>query len=560
MFRFCWIQKKPHKEGEDTLLSNELKFWNKNLVPFLMNNIQQDIEKRLGKRNIFLKPRQAGYTTYTALRRIFIPCILNPGENGLLISRNGTTATDCFIMLKRCLQHFAEVNPFDKAQNSFARELRRHLLHTTYSNRRELVFDAIDVAIRCASAEDTEAGQGYTYSHVMADEVARWEHNPEETMSNMKAAIPDEGTLDLVSTANGFGGYFHEECQRAMDTGKGYREFVFHFHSWNMHEEYREATPIDSKTLTKEELLFIGAQEKLGHTVDMYQMHWRRKTKEAFRHEFDEKYPEDSTTCFLSTGGAFFDSEVVRYRYQELLVYTPHEVHPKLEIYRKERPHRMYIIGADVASGIEVGTGKLDWSVGEVIDQETGEQVAEYRDQVLPEEFAWDLAVLGRRYNDALIAVERNNEGGAVILTLERAESYMNLYKHIDWTLAGYWKNVKAGHSDDGTTGGGRMREKLGFPTTEKTRPLALNRAKEYVASFPNKIYSVGLLKEMTTFVRNQEKRGRPEAMPGCHDDRVLSYSIAQIVRQVQLGYLVPEHIRREKYGEIPQEWKPSTD
>ena len=561
MFRFCWIQKKPYKEGEETLVPEELQFWNKNLVPFLMNDIQADIEKKLGRRNIFLKPRQAGYTTYSILRRILIPCILNPGENGLLISRNSKTAGDCFGMLKRCLAHFAEVDPYDRSKNSFARELHRHMLHTIYSNRRELVFDALDIAIRCESAEDAEVGQGYTYTHVVADEVARWEHNPEETMANMKAAVPDEGTLDLVSTANGHGGYFFEECMRARDTGKGYREFVYHFHTWNWHKEYRDSVPVDQKTLTKDELLFIGGQEKLGITVDLYQISWRRKQKEAYRHEFDEKFPEDDLSCFLLTGSSYFDKEIVRYRFQELLVYTPKEQYKKLTIFKKERPHRQYIIGADVASGLEVGTGKMDWSAGEVLDEETGEQVAEYRAQLLPDEFAWNLAQLGNRYNDALIAVERNNDGGVVIMTLERACSYMNLYKHIDWPRLDRYRRKHPGKTTTLDEMQGQIRELPGFPTNNLTRPLALNRARFFLSESPELIYSRTLIEEMSTFILNQDKRGRPEAAAGCHDDTVMAYGIAQYVRSSRLGYLPPEtRPQREKYGEIPAEWRADFD
>jgi hypothetical protein len=563
MLRFCWIQRKPAEEGEKSILPSTSEYWNRNLVPFYLNTIQRDIEENLGSRNIFLKPRQAGYTTYSILRRLFIPCILNPGENGLFISRNGKTAGDTFAMLKRCLTHFAEVDPYDRSKNFFAQELHQHMLHTIYSNRRELVFDAIQVAIRCDSAEDTEVGQSYTYSHVVADEIARWEHDPEETMANMKEAIPKTGTLDLVSTANGHGGYFFSECQRAKDTGKGYREFTYHFHTWNRHDEYFLDKPVEQDSLTKDELLFIAGQEQIGVEVNLKQIAWRRMKKEQLREEFDEKYPEDELSCFLLTGSSFFDKEIVRQRYKELLAYVPRESYGKLTIFKKQKPHHNYIIGADVASGLDVGAGegesKLDWSVAEVIDEETGEQVAEYRSQLLPEEFGWDLADLGERYNNALVAVERNNDGGTVILTMQRACGYMNIYKHRDWWKEGWGRGHITEKAQEG--GQGRMREIDGFPTTPKTRPLALNRAKYYLSEFPNRIHSIKLIEEMSTFVRNQDKQGRPEGDIGCHDDTVVSFAIAQYVRNRRLGYLSDEiKPHKEKYGETPVEFRTEKD
>src|ERR1700734_3071288 len=212
MLRFCWIQRKQPEKGEKEILPSESTFWNRNLVPFHLNSIQKDIESKLGSRNIFLKPRQAGYTTYMIIRRLFLSCILNPGHNGLLISQTGEYVTAHFRMLKRVYKLFAMVDPYDRRENIFAEELHKHLLHTVASNRKEIIFDQIDCAIRCASAEVEEVGQGLTLQHVVATEVARWEGNPEATLANMKAAIPKDGTFDMESTANGHGGYFFEEC------------------------------------------------------------------------------------------------------------------------------------------------------------------------------------------------------------------------------------------------------------------------------------------------------------------------------------------------------------
>jgi hypothetical protein len=564
MLRFCWIQRKQPEKGEKEILPSESIFWNRNLVPFALNTIQRDIESKLGSRNIFLKPRQGGYTTYMIIRRLFLPCILNPGHNGLLISQTGEYATAHFRMLKRVYNLFGMVDPFDRSKNSFAQELHQHLLHTVASNRKEIIFDQIDCAIRCASAEVEEVGQGLTLQHVVATEVARWEGSPEATLANMKEAIPKDGTFDMESTANGHGGYFFSECMRARDTGKGYREFTYHFHTWNRHDEYYLDKPVEQDSLQKDELLFIADQEQISVQVNLNQIAWRRMKKEQLRDEFDEKYPEDDITCFLLTGSSFFDKEIVRQRYKELLAYSPREKHGKITIFKQEKPHHNYIIGADVASGLEVGSdedpaSRLDWSVAEVIDEESGEQVAEYRSQLLPEEFGWDLADLGERYNNALVAVERNNDGGTVILTMQRACSYMNIYKHRDWWKEGWGRGHITEKAQDG--GQGRQREIDGFPTTPKTRPLALNRAKYYLSEFPNKIHSLKLIEEMSTFVRNQDKQGRPEGDVGCHDDCVMAFAIAQIVRSRRLGYL-PAEIKphKEKYGDIPQEFKPEQD
>jgi hypothetical protein len=543
---YCWIQPKPPEKGERRNLP-PLKIWNRNLIPFKLNRIQLDIESKLGKRNIFLKPRQGGYTTYTMIRRLFVPCILNPGENGLLIAQKGQSVTDYFRILRRAYNTFGVKDPFNKDKNTFARELHQHLLHTVYSNRRELVFDQIDVSIHCESAEVEEAGQGYTPTHVVASEVARWEGNPEATLANLKEAIPAAGTLDLESTANGWGGYFFEEAMRARDTSKPYREFTYHFHPWWFHEEYYDDIPVDEDSLQKDELRLI-----MTFDLNLQQIAWRRRKKEELRGDFDEKYPEDDVSCFLMSGQQYFDKEIIRERRTELVTYKPKEEYQKLTIYRKERPHHEYIIGADVASGLDTteGKGDLDYSAAVVIDKATGEQVASYHAHIIPEEYGWELVDLAKRYNNALIAVERNMDGGAVILTMEVACMYGNIYKHRDW----WKKDWRKGNKGQG--GGSQMREIVGFPTNQKTRPLALNRLRHFITESPDLIYDIKLIEECATFVRDYKKKGIPSASPGCHDDRVMAASIAHYVRNVVLGYLNPEQLpRRESYGETPQEF-----
>jgi hypothetical protein len=554
MLRYCWIIRKNPEHGEKSILPSESEFWNRVLVPFYLNNIQSNIEENLGQKNIFLKPRQGGYTTYMIIRRLFLPCILDPGSNGLLISQNSHMSTEHFRILKRALRHFGQTNPSDRSKNWHAEDLHQHLLHTVQSNRKELVFDQLDLSIQCGSAEVEEVGQGLTLKHVVCTEVARWEGNPEATLANMKEAIPKDGTLDMESTANGHGGYFFEECMRARDVGKGYREFKYHFHEWWWHEEYFEAPGIRSEEYTKEEHRLA-----LAHDLTPEQIAWRRKKKEDLRGDFDEKYPEDDMTCFLLTGGQFFDKEILRARYQELLTSQPREEHQKVIIYKKEKPHHEYIIGADVAEGVAADEegNKLDWSAAYVIDKDSGETVAAYRDQIIPEEYGWDLAALGRRFNNALIAVERNGDGGAVILTLEVACMYGNLYKHRDW-----WKKDQRRAQRKGVSSAGqdqmKLREFLGWPTTMKTRPLALNRLRYLITEHPERLHDKGLIEECLTFVRNQDKRGRPEAERGCHDDRVLACSIALAVRQILRGYLDPDALPpREKYGAIPTEYQP---
>ncbi|MOA32331.1 hypothetical protein D3C78_1535400 [compost metagenome] len=63
-------------------------------------------------------------------------------------------------------------------------------------------------------------------------------------------------------------------------------------------------------------------------------------------------------------------------------------------------------------------------------------------------------------------------------------------------------------------------------------RNAIISELVEYVREHTHLINDVWLLKECLKFVKN--KQGRPEAMPGEHDDRVLAYAITLAIRGQQ--------------------------
>lgn len=520
------------------------------LIPFSNNAIQSDMQLNIGQKNICLKPRQVGLTTWFLLNRLFVPSIIFPGTNSLLISQNGEYVARHFTMLRRAYKYIGAKNPGNPEENHLTNALQANLLHTSYSNRKELIFDQLDNNINIASAEVEETGQGITLHRVVGSEVSRWPGVPEETLANLKEAIVIEGTLDLEATANGIGGYFFEEYQRAE---RGESDFVAHFHPWWWQEEYK----VELSTAEQEELAADLAEderklrEKFHLTLE--QIAFRRNKQKSLRHNFDEKYPEDAITAFLVQGSGFFDKDILRARTLELTDSKPvlSFAGGKAVIFQKRIKGRKYLIGADAASGKQIGaidpvTGNpvLDSSTAKVIDLETGEEVAAYINQLPPEDFGLDLIDLGHYFNDALIAVERSTgaesggDGGTIIKTL-LDNNYPNVYYHKEMIKKkGVKKKVESASP--------------GFPTTTGTRPIILNKLRFIIENYPELIHDKILLRQSSTFVRNE--KGRPAATTGTHDDMVLASAIVHGVRAIELGLWDPLARRREKYGQTPQD------
>jgi hypothetical protein len=558
---FFWIliKKEP---GKDQVPLPE-GFWNRRLVPFMLNDVQRDMVNREKKRNICLKYRQGGYTTDKIIRRLYLPAITEPGSGCLLISQNHFYAAQHFAILKRTHRYFGTPNPYDWDASVVTREYHANLLHTVASNRRELVFDQLDSKILVDSAEQDEVGQGLTLNHLVCTEYARWPGNPEETLANAKEAIPDDGTLDIESTANGAGGTFYEECIRARDPQNKTSEFMYFFHPWWWHKEY-SAEHVRNKLYRMSDLDVdfeqdpLTAEEKtLKDRVHLTlgQVGFRRIKKISLRYNFDEKYPEDDISAFLVSGRSYFDRDILRYRYVELQGYEPivTKRDGQIKIFKRRVKGKKYVIGADTATGRQVATDDPDYSAAVVLDEETGEEVAAIRGRMPPEDFADDLIEMGVQYNMAMIAVERGTggDGGVVLYRLEE-QRYWNIYKHKDKFRA---RSVGMNQKKD--------QEVPGLPMTTKTRPVSLGLLRAFVEEYPERFYDFTFIEEAMRFTRRL-KDGKPQGGgddDNSKDDTVMCRAVAFFARHANLGNLDPEMLseyssydRQEGENEAPGE------
>lgn len=182
------------------------------------------------------------------------------------------------------------------------------------------------------------------------------------------------------------------------------------------------------------------------------------------------------------------------------------------EIPTKE--HR-YIVFADVAGQVsdeefttrihhQGGNSGDDYSCAIILDVTTGKIVAEYHGRPALDDYAEDLARISHFFNRALLAVERNGPGQAILIQLTKLYNYPNLYRptRIDSTRPD-------------------LDNKYGWLTSTNTRPRMLAALQTVLRDSPDAIPSETLIDEMKTFVYNRQ--GREAADYGCHDDRVMA-------------------------------------
>lgn len=180
-----------------------------------------------------------------------------------------------------------------------------------------------------------------------------------------------------------------------------------------------------------------------------------------------------------------------------------------VHIFKESEEGRPYVIGGDTS-----GEGS-DFFVAQVLDNITGEQVAILRHQYDDDTFAEQVFHLGKHYNEALVGIEAN----------------FSIYPIKKLEQLGYRNQYVREQEDTYTCG---IRKAFGFKTTQITRPVIIGQLVEAMREGINLVNDRTTLEEMLTFVRNEQKKLRPEAEEGAHDDCVMALAIAWYIRDQQ--------------------------
>ena len=524
-----------------------LKIQDKNakIMPLKINKPQMKLYDALkeqykqGKpqRAIVLKARQMGFSTLTEAM-IFKKTVTDFNIKSGIITHEASATDNLFNMSKRYLDNLPD-------------ELKPQIKK---SNAKELVFDnengtGLKGIIKCMTAGNATVGRSDTFQNLHISEYAFWGGKKKETLIGLLQTVPDTiNTMIIIeSTANGYDDF----KDMWDDAVAGNSEFVPVFCAWWELDEYRKT--YDGFGLTDEELKL-----KELYNLDNEQIAWRRwcihNNCRGDVNLFKQEYPSCPEEAFLSSGNCVFDKEKIIERLEKIRDKKPikrgsflydydgikisnirwqEDTNGIIKIYKDVVARRPYVIGGDTA-----GDGS-DNFVGEVLDNISGEQVAELSHQTDEDLYARQMYCLGMYYNTALLGPEVNFSTYP-LKELERLE-YPRLYHR---------------QEEDSITH--KYKNKRGFRTDRITRPIIIAGLVEVIRDNIDTINSKELLRECLSFIKNEQ--GRPEAEQGKHDDRVMAMAIAHYIRPQQqmtieeektaeeLEYEEKQYIERQSY------------
>ena len=453
--------------------------------PLRANPIQREFERRRGRSNIVLKARQMGMTTWVA-GRFFLHTITRRGVLTVQVAHTREAAEGIFAIAQRMWENLPA-------------PLRQGPLKRSRANVGQMVFPRLDSEFRVLSAADPNAGRGLTIQNLHCSELGRWPGDAAATLAGLLAALAPGGELCLESTPQGAYGCFYEEWMQAGETAVE-TGITQHFFPWWLEPEYT-GPAAGGFNLEERELM-------KRHGLSAGQIGFRRGLETSFRGLRLQEFAEDAVSCFKATGQCCFDAARIEARLQATQPPLETRRGGALQVWLPRLPNREYLVAVDSAGGGPDG----DYAAIQVIELRSGLQCAELRERLGALELARVAARLGREYGGAhgpaMLCVERNNHGAAVLAYLDAVEHYAQVYEQ------------------DGVAG---------WLTSAGSKPRMVSRMGALLEEQPELLLSARLLEECRTFVSGPG--GRTGAAPGAHDDCLMAMAVAQAVRSERLEH-----------------------
>jgi len=414
---------------------------------------------------IILKARQLGWSTLMACYSLWL-AMFWPDQQIVMLSKGEREA-------------HALLSKADYAYRRLPDWLKERAPKRLDRNVGKITFDNGSKIESMPSKEDP--ARGTAVSLVIVDEWAFLD-NSEDAWASIEPITDVGGRVVGLSTANGAGTFFHTFWVMAV-TGKS--QFTHLFYPWYANTERDDA--------------------------------WYEAKKESMLPwQLAQEYPDNPEEAFIRSGNPVFDVDLLRQlpllkpsRYdinedEELPVLNAHGL---LRVWELRDSMESYVIGADVAEGLEHG----DYSSAHVISVNTGRVVAKWHGRIDPDLFGELLARLGRYYNTAFVGVEVNNHGLTTNKALQRA-GYPRIYQRK--RLDGPRKNRK-------------NLDSIGWITTRVSKPLMIDELARDLRSGEVIVADEETVGELLTYVRDD--KGQMSGSP--YDDQVISLAIANQMR-----------------------------
>src|SRR6185369_3663249 len=276
---------------------------NANSIPFKLNPVQLDVLRNLHYRNLILKARQLGMSTFAViylLDRVLFSENLQAG----IVSYSLEHAQHIF---KRIIGHALDTLPHHL--KPFIGVVQRSAREITFNNGSSL---RVDTTLR-----------GGSYPLVLISEFgktcARNPKKAEEVVTGTLQAVPREGQIIIESTGEGTEGYFAEmviEAARRGNDNLSSLDYKLFFYSWLEEASYcLEDTSIRYPHTLND--YFNKVEASTGKIILPVQRNWYAVQSTVLGDKIKQEFPSTVEEAFLSSSDAFYFAEAINNAYAE---------------------------------------------------------------------------------------------------------------------------------------------------------------------------------------------------------------------------------------------------
>jgi len=239
-------------------------------VPFKLNPIQQAYVSRSSNRDIILKARQQGFSSFI-LAAFTADFLLKENSNSVVVADKSDNAIALLGRVKHYIQAYEQIT------------------HTKvplkYNSKYQLVNGANNATYTIGTAQEQDFGRSRTITNLHLSEAAFYPNLPNLLAGAAQAVVPT-GKLIIETTANGFNAF---------------------------------------KTLWDDSVLEYTAYQPLFFKAsDFYSAEdLDRKRKELGVRLYAQEYPETPEEAFITSGDSYFDKSAMQYYLEEVKKYEP---------------------------------------------------------------------------------------------------------------------------------------------------------------------------------------------------------------------------------------------
>lgn len=532
----------------------------KHTTPFFFNDVQRSfvndlnqaiIDYKAGKRNhlkfLVLKGRQQGISAIVSALQLAYTLIIK-NFSGFTLADNAPNTTTLFQ---------------DKARFTYDNLPELFKPKTKYDNRIELHFEINNSKWRVATAGSDDIGRSKTLNFFHGSECAFYP-NLKNTLIGLSESFTRDCIVILETTPNGYNEY-KDMCDEAKN---GLNNYDLKFYEWWLTSEYRLNFETEDKEIQFKNDVFNNKSwifDKCKWLIEFIKLDWNqvywyynkwREKKEWIKQE----YPCTIDEGFLASGRNVFDNEIliVRKEYLKRLYaekpplkgrFTFQWVNPDakdsiidntikfvpdnngfITIHEDVKQGYPYVIGGDTK-----GDGR-DFFTATVMNNVTGKRCATLHANLDADVYSYQMYCLGKYFNTALIGIEVN----------------FNTYPIQELQRLRYHKQYVREKQDTFT---GEILKKFGWKTDENTRRPMIDREIILIRDNIELFTDIPFIDECLTFII--DKKNKPDAKSGSHDDIIISDCICNEIRRQQITTIaIQKEINDNDYSAEAKAWR----